>query len=487
MHPKDQPLDVIFIPYMAPGHMMPMVDITRLFSSHGVKATIITTAINVARFQTIIDRDVKSGRQIEFHTISLPLKEVGLPQGCENLASSPTPDTTMKLHRAIEMVQPQVETFLIQRNPDCIVSDVLYPWTVDVAEKLKIPRLAFSGSCFFSDCIAHCIREYKPHQDIQSETEKFLVPTLPDKIVLTRSQLPDLVKGKTDFDELFERLREAERRSFGVLFNSFYELEPAYADYFRRDMGRRAWHIGPLSLFNRGIDDKAERGDRTSVDPHSCLSWLDAKEPNTVLYICFGSLTRFTKSQLIEMASALEDSGRTFIWVVGKVLGKDESVAQEWWLPEGFEDRIRENERGLIIRGWAPQVLILEHQAIGGFLTHCGWNSILEGVCAGLPLITWPIFAEQFYNEKIVTQVLGFGVGVGNEVWQVWATQESPLIEREKIKRAINVVMDGGAKGEEMRKQAEKLSELAKKAVVEGGSSYDDMKALLEEIRLYKE
>ncbi|KAL9265637.1 putative UDP-glucosyl transferase 73B6 [Drosera capensis] len=249
--------------------MMPMVDIAREFSSHGVKSTIITTATNAARFKNVIDRDAGSGRRIAFQMVSLPMEEVGLPPGCENLIAAPTPQSAMKLHRAIEM------SFVIQHCPDAIVSDVRYPWAVDLAEKLGISRIAFSGSCFFSDCIAHYVREYRPHEGIESESQEFLVPTLPDKIVLTRSQLPDLVKGKTDFDELFEKLREAERRSFGVLYNSFYELGPAYADYFRKEMKRRTWHIGPLSLFNRELDDKAERGDRTSVNAHKCLSWLN--------------------------------------------------------------------------------------------------------------------------------------------------------------------------------------------------------------------
>ena len=86
-------------------------------------------------------------------------------------------------------------------------------------------------------------------------------------------------------------------------------------------------------------------------------------------------------------------------------------------LPDVFEDIIKDSKKGLVIRGWAPQLLILEHGAVGGFMTHCGWNSMLEGVCSGVPMITWPLSAEQFYNEELITNVLGIGVQVGSIEW----------------------------------------------------------------------
>nr|AYA22038.1 UFGT6 [Fagopyrum tataricum] len=484
---RHENLHVIFIPYMAPGHMMPMIDMARLFASHGVRSTVITTPANADRFSRTLYRDSLLGNPIFLETVNFPWEESGLPEGCENLISAPTPEITIKLIRAIEKLQPKIESLVHQINPNCIVSDVLYPWSVDVAEKLQIPRIAFSGSCFFSDCVSKCIKKYRPHQGIESESEEFVVPNLPHDVALTRSQLPDILKKKTDFTELFERLRQAEEKSFGVLINSFYDLEPAYADYFRKDLEVRSWNVGPLSLHNMEVDDKAERGDTASIDAQSCLTWLDSMEPSSVLYVCFGSLTRFSMSQIIEMASALEDSGHPFIWVIGKLLKSEEndSRGDEWWLPQGFEEKIRDSSKGLIIRGWAPQVLILEHQAIGGFLTHCGWNSILEGVCGGVPFITWPMFAEQFYNEKLVTQVLRIGVCVGNLQWKVWATEEGPVIDRAKIREAVSRVMGEAAESEEMRKKAKELRDLARKAVGEGGSSYKDFKALIEEIKSY--
>ncbi|XP_021760264.1 scopoletin glucosyltransferase-like [Chenopodium quinoa] len=503
---KHHQLHIIFLPYMAPGHMMPMVDIARAFATHGnTKATIITTPTNASRFNDTITRDTdNSGHQITFLTISLPLKEVGLPEGCDNLVSTSTRETTFKLFRTIEMLRPMLETMLVDNKPDCIVSDYLYPWTVDVAKRLGIPRLAFSGGCFFNCCLSYNLEQFRPHDRVEFERQPFVVPNLPDEVTLTRSQLQDLVKRNTDFNELFERLRKAEKNSFGVLMNSFYGLESAYVDYFRNEMGIKSWHIGPLFLFNKPtLDDKVERGDKSSIDAHKCLQWLDSKKPNSVLYICFGSLSRFTKSQLIEMASALNDSGCSFIWVLGKVMKSSENdnndqisqddqeeieEEQQHWLPNWFEETLLENkDKGLVIKGWAPQLLILEHPAIGGFLTHCGWNSILEGVCAGVPLVTWPLFADQFYNEKLVTQVLKIGVEVGNMVWKTWATDETELIQKEKIKIAIERVMGGGEEAEEIRRKVKEFSELAYKAIEEGGSSYNDVNELLKEISMHKQ
>jgi UDP:flavonoid glycosyltransferase YjiC (YdhE family) len=132
----------------------------------------------------------------------------------------------------------------------------------------------------------------------------------------------------------------------------------------------------------------------------------------------------------------------------------------------------------MIIRGWAPQVLILDHQATGGFVTHCGWNSLLEGVAAGLPMVTWPVGAEQFYNEKLVTQVLRTGVSVGAS--KHMKVMMGDFISREKVDKAVREVLAGEA-AEERRRRAKKLAAMAKAAVEEGGSSFNDLNSFMEE------
>ncbi|KAH7833444.1 hypothetical protein Vadar_006380 [Vaccinium darrowii] len=131
----------------------------------------------------------------------------------------------------------------------------------------------------------------------------------------------------------------------------------------------------------------------------------------------------------------LESSGQQFVWVVRRGEKEDENEKR---LPKGFEERMK--DKGLIIRGWAPQVLILDHEAVGGFVTHCGWNSTLKGITAGVPMVKWSVFTEQFYDEKLVTQVSRIGISVGNLKWSRTVNDE---VKKEEIGKAVQRVMVG--------------------------------------------
>ncbi|EPS63794.1 hypothetical protein M569_10991, partial [Genlisea aurea] len=211
-----------------------------------------------------------------------------------------------------------------------------------------------------------------------------------------------------------------------------------------------------------------------------CMKWLDQREANSVIYACLGSLGRISPLQFRELASGLELSGRPFVVVVKGVELMPE--IEEWIESDGVEERTK--DRGLFIRGWAPQVLILSHPSIAGFVTHCGWNSTLEGICAGVPMATWPLFGEQFLNEKLVVQILRIGVPVGaKEVVHLGEVEKSKTnVNREMIKDAIEKVMEEGGEGKERRRRVEELKRAAKIAVEAGGSSHRNVSLLIQEI-----
>ncbi|KAF2294724.1 hypothetical protein GH714_015731 [Hevea brasiliensis] len=233
-------LHIFVFPYMAHGHMIPIVDLAKLFALRGLKATIITTPLNAPLISKTIQRTKGLGVDIDIRTLKFPPVEAGLPEGCENVDSITSHNGSFELifrfNKATTMLQEPLEMLLQECQPDCLVADLLFPWATDAAAKFGIP--------------------------------------------------------------------------------SFYEVEPAYVDYYRKVLGRRAWPIGPVSLCNRGIEDKAQRGNEASISENECLKWLDSKKPNSVIYICFRSMVNFNASQLIEIARALEASRQEFIWVV---------------------------------------------------------------------------------------------------------------------------------------------------------------------------
>ncbi|XP_062023860.1 UDP-glucose flavonoid 3-O-glucosyltransferase 7-like [Rosa rugosa] len=479
-----QQLHIFFFPFMAQGHSVPAIEIAKQFASYSVKCTIITTPLNAPQFSKATQRRKILGfdYEIELLLLKFPSVEAGLPQECESFSLATTQEMELKFFKAVTLLQPQLEQILDQHRPHCLVADALFPWATNVAAKFGIPSLLFHGTGFFSLCASMSMIIHQPHLKLSSDSESFSIPNFPFEMKMTGSQIPAYLKLniENEFTKLFKLSKDAEERSYGVIVNSFYELEPDYADHYRKMFGRKTWHIGPVSLYNKAAEDKVERGcmESSIEEVHQCLYWLNSKKPKTVVYACFGSLTNFSDSQLLEIAVGLEASGQEFIWVV-----KKEEKDKEEWLPEGFEQRME--GKGLIIRGWAPQVLILEHEAVGGFVTHCGWNSILEGVSVGVPMITWPVSAEQIFNEKLVTEILRTGVAVGAQQWGTVADESVKMeasVKREAIEEAVSQMMVGD-EALAMRSRAKELGKMARRAVEEGGSSFKDLSALISELR----
>ncbi|CAJ1939529.1 unnamed protein product [Sphenostylis stenocarpa] len=465
-------LHIFFFPFLAYGHIIPTVDMAKLFAEKSVKATVITTPGNAPFISKAIEKAKTNNNEIQIQTIEFPSAEASLPDDLENIDSIPSPDLFGAFFMATTLLQEPLEQLLLKQRPNCIVADMFFPWATESAAKFGIPRLVFHGFSFFSLCATTCMGFYKPDNDVSSDSESLVIPNLPGEIKIARMSLRPYGRSQaTGFIKLLAEAKESELRSHGVVVNSFYELEKVYADYFSKVLGRKTWHIGPLSLCNRDMEEKANRGKGASVGDHECLKWLDTKKPKSVVYVCFGSTVVLPDSRLREIATGLEASDQQFMWVVRK--RKEDGVE---WLPDGFEKRME--GKGLIIRGWAPQLLILEHEAIGAFVTHCGWNSILEAASAGVPMITWPIFADQFFNEKLVTEVLKIGVPVGAKKW---VGVEGDNITSDVVEKAVKTITIG-EEAIDMRNKAKELSKLARRAMEEGGSSHSDLTTLIEEL-----
>ncbi|PWZ21247.1 Anthocyanidin 3-O-glucosyltransferase 4 [Zea mays] len=216
---------------------------------------------------------------------------------------------------------------------------------------------------------------------------------------------------------------------------------------------------------------------RFSFDGFCAFSSLCMRQMN--LHRIFEGVDDDDTRPLVEIGHGLEATKRPFIWVV-----KPGNLAEfERWLSEdGFESRV--GETGLVIRDWAPQKAILSHPATGAFVTHCGWNSVLECVAAGLPMVSCPHFAEQFMNEKLVVDVLRVGVPVGVKGAAQWGVEaEGVLATRQDVEGAVAAVMDCGEEGSARRARAAELGRKAREAVVHGGSSFRNVALLIQHVQ----
>ncbi|CAJ2634464.1 unnamed protein product [Trifolium pratense] len=471
----ERPLKLHFIPYLAPGHIIPLGDIASLFALRGQQVTIITTPSN-AHFFT---KSLSSADPffLRLHTVEFPSLQVGLPDGVECLSSTTGLDTSNKIYEGAMLLHGPIEDFMENDPPDCIIGDALYPWVHDLAHKLQIPSLAFNGFSLFTISLMESLRISNFFHD--SDSGSFVVQNFPHCITMC-SRPPKIFAG------FMEMMLETILKSKGLIVNNFAELDGEECiEHYEKTTCHKAWHLGPASLIRRTDQEKAKRGNESVVSMHECLNWLNSKRDDSVLYICFGSMCFFSDKQLYEIACGIEASSHEFIWIVPEKKGKEDESDEEKekWLPKGFEER-NIGKKGLIIRGWAPQVMILSHTAVGAFMTHCGWNSTVEAVSVGVPMITWPVHFDQFYNEKLITDVRGIGVEVGATEWCLDGVEEKEkVVSRDSIEKAVTRLMNGGDEAEEIRRRAQEFGDKARRAVEEGGSSHNNLLALIDDLK----
>ncbi|WMV52696.1 hypothetical protein MTR67_046081 [Solanum verrucosum] len=285
--------------------------------------------------------------------------------------------------------------------------------------------------------------------------------SLPSPVAEIIAELPP--RENTFDSETIEyiKMQRESRKFYSVgLHNSCKEIEGVFIDLLEEQRENKQCAIGPL---NPVEISKKKRSKQT----HECFSWFDKQERNSVIYVSFGSTTTLSKEQINELAFGLEQSGQKFIWVLrgadkkgGDNIENIES-GSNFDLPEGFEERIKDKGVGLIGKNWAPQLEILAHGSIGGFMSHCGWNSCIESISMGVPMAAWPIHSDQPRNTVLITKVLKIGIIVRD-----WENRDE-LVSAAKFENAVRNLM-GSAEGEELRRRVTELSSAVKKSVMNG-------------------
>jgi len=281
--------------------------------------------------------------------------------------------------------------------------------------------------------------------------------------------LLDLIRTTDPNDVMVQFLIEAAdrfHRASAVVFNTYDELESDVMNVLY-SMFPSLYTIGPLhSFLNQSSQSHplASLGSNLWKEDTKCLEWLESNEPMSVVYVNFGSVTVMTPQQLLEFAWGLADSKKPFLWI----MRPDLVIGGSFILSSEFANEI--SDRGLIA-SWCPQEQVLSHPSIGGFLTHCGWNSTIESICAGVPMLCWPNFADQATNCRYICNEWEIGMEIDTNV------------KRKEVENLVNELMVG-EKGKKMRQKAMELKTKAEENISPGGCSYMNLDKLINDVLL---
>ncbi|KAJ9163462.1 hypothetical protein P3X46_023128 [Hevea brasiliensis] len=459
-----KPPHLLVFPYPAQGHSLPLLDLTHQLSLRNFTITIITTPKNLPTLSPLLSFHPR------IQTLILPLpSHPSLPGGVENVKELGNAGNLPIIAALSKLYHTIIQWFRSHPNPPVsLISDFFLGWTLRLANEINIPRFAFFSSGAFLAAVAdHCWNNLETVKTL--DVVGFV--DLPRSPSFKAEHLPSIFRLYEEYDPDWQVVREgmlANTLSFGCIFNSCEALEGEYLGFLKKKMGHeRVFGVGPLSLLG---PDHSSRGNPDSGSFAHVFDWLDGCPDGSVVYVCFGSQKLMSKAQMEALASGLEKSMARFIWVVK--MGTTQQVEDGYGIvPHGFEERIA--GRGLIIRGWSPQVMLLSHRAVGGFLSHCGWNSVLEGIVNGVLILAWPMEADQFVNGKLLVEDLGVAVRV--------CVGADSVPDSDELGKVIGESMNGvGYEGEKMR--AKGLKAKAVGAVRDGGRSSKDLDELVNEL-----
>ncbi|XP_030526542.1 UDP-glucosyltransferase 29-like [Rhodamnia argentea] len=399
---------VLMLPWLAHGHIGPFLELAKMLSKRNVLVFLCSSPVNLSSIE-ISHEYCSTIELVELHVPSLP----GLPPQYHTTKGLP-PHLMPKLKEAFDMAGPNLFDIIADCRPDLLIFDFLLPWVPKVARSHGIPTVSFlsmaaGASSYVLQSIKRPGKEY-PFKAIHLQDH-------------WRAKLKNQVEqasenGMSDT----ERAVRSIDHSLGLIFlKTSRELEGKYIDYLSDLLGKKVVPVGPL------VQDLVRK------DGNPIIEWLKQKERSSTIFVSFGTEYFLTEREREETAYGLELSNVNFIWVVK--FPKEEHIKLEEALPKGFLGRVR--DRGLVIQGWAPQAMILAHPSIGGFVSHCGWSSVMESMKFGVPIIAMPMHLDQPLNARVVEDL-----GVGLEV----SRNESGELEREEIAKVIKgvVVEEGG-------------------------------------------
>ncbi|EEF47681.1 UDP-glucosyltransferase, putative [Ricinus communis] len=456
-----KPPHILIFPYPAQGHTLPLLDLTHQLSLHNLTLTILTTPKNLSTLSPLLSTH-SNIRPLIFPLPSHP----SLPAGVENVKELGNTGNLPIIASLRKLYDPIIQWFRSQVNPPvALISDFFLGWTLALANEINIPRFTFySSGAFLASVADHCWN----HIDVVKNLKVVDFVDLPTTPSFNEEHLPSMFRSYDESDPDWEVVKEgslANMSSYGCVFNSFEALEGEYLGFLKKKMGHdRVYGVGPLSLLGPDHSPRGNSGSFAHV-----FNWLDGCPNGSVVYVCFGTQKLMSNTQMEALATGLEMSMARFIWVVktGSAHQRESGYGE---VPDGFEDRVA--RRGMVVRGWAPQAKLLSHAAVGGFLSHCGWNSVLEGIASEVLILSWPMEADQFVNEKLLMD-LGMAVRV------CMGTDSVP--DSAELGKVIGESMNGVGYEQEKRK-ARELKSRALGAVREGGSSLRDLKELVNEL-----
>ncbi|PNS97341.1 hypothetical protein POPTR_016G017300v4 [Populus trichocarpa] len=463
--------ELVFIPTPVISHLVSTVEVAKLLVDRDERLSItflIMKLCSSSKIDSFIDSVRTASNRIRF--IDLPQDEPGPNQPNKTFFSL---SETQKPH-----VKEEVSKLVSQSesSPDTptlagFVLDMFCTSLIDVANEFGVPSYifltsgaAYLGLVFYIQAL-HGEQRVDPLEFKDSEAE-VVMPCLANPF--PARVLPSFLLNKEWLGSVLAQARRF-RESKGIIVNTFEELESHAINSFSNGNTLPVYPVGPILNLSRDGHRDVESDEFKDIK-----QWLDDQPLSSVVYICFGSMGSFGVDQVKEIACGLEQSGHRFLWSLrqpppkGKIEPPSDYTNPQGVLPEGFLDRTANT--GKII-GWAPQTDILAHPSVGGFVSHCGWNSILESIWFGVPIAAWPLYAEQQLNAFQIIVELGLGVEIKMDYRKELKSDgnEINVISAGEIERGVRCLME---LCDEKRERLKEMSGKGRKALENGGSSF---------------